>query len=80
MQGRMKGAALMLSVCAVALLMGWHFFSGTHCDMVSGTAPAVVSGEEWTVSEDGILEYQIATPQYNISPSWIDGNSTVSRV
>jgi len=80
MQGRMKGVALMLAVCAVALLMGWHYFSGTHYDMVSGTAPAVVSGEEWAVSEDGILKYQIATPQYNISPSWIDGNSTVSLV
>jgi dienelactone hydrolase len=62
---------LMLAVCIVALLIGWHYFSGTTID---------VSGEEWSVTGEGILNYQIAVPSYNISPASFEANSTISPV
>jgi dienelactone hydrolase len=65
---RRKGAGVMLLVGVIALLLGWHFF------------PDSTSAGQWTVSEEGILEYKVSTPQYNLSPPEDDGNSTLSAV
>lgn len=67
---RIKG--LMLAICVIVLIIGWHY--------LSSSAPATVSGQEWTVSDQGIVKYSIGTPQYNISQTKEDGNSTVSLV
>lgn len=63
-----KGTAVMLLVGVIALFLGWHFF------------PDSTSAGPWTVSENGILEYKVSMPQYNLSPSKDDGNSTLSAV
>lgn len=68
MQGRRKGAGLMLAVAAIALLWGWQFFSDS------------TSAGEWRVSEEGILELKVAIPPYNLSLPEDDGNSTLSSV
>lgn len=68
MQGRRKGAGLMLAVAAIALLLGWQFFSDS------------TSAGEWAVSEEGILELRVAIPQYNLSPPEDNGNSTLLSV
>jgi len=65
---RRKGAALMALVGVIALLLGWHFFSDS------------TSAGQWTVSQEGILEYIVSMPQYNLSPLEDDGNSTLSEV
>ncbi len=65
---RRTGKALMLLVGVIALLLGWHFFSGS------------TSAEQWTVSDEGILDYAVSMPQYNLSPPEDDGNSTLSTV
>lgn len=67
---RIKG--LMLAICAIVLIIGWHY--------LSSSTPATVSGQEWTVSDQGIVKYSIGTPQYNISQTREDGNGTVSLV
>ena len=68
---RRKGAGLMALVGVIALLMGWHFFS----DSISA-----VNDKDWTVSQEGILEYKVSMPQYNLSPPENDGNTTLSEV
>jgi hypothetical protein len=65
---RRKGAGVMLLVGVIALLLGWHFF------------PDSTSSGQWTVSDEGILEYKVFMPQYNLSPPEDDGNSTLSAV
>ncbi|MCK9442240.1 MAG: alpha/beta hydrolase [Methanothrix sp.] len=65
---RRKGTGLMLLVGVIALLLGWHFF------------PDSTSAGQWTVSDEGILAYKVSMPQYNLSPSEDDGNSTLSAV
>ena len=65
---RRKGTGLMLLVGVIALLLGWHFFSDS------------TSAGQWTVSDEGILEYKVSMPQYNLSPPEDDGNSTLSTV
>jgi len=65
---RRKGTGLMVLVGVIALLLGWHFFSDS------------TSAGQWTVSEEGILEYKVAMPQYDLSPPEDDGNSTLSEV
>ncbi|MDD2756303.1 MAG: alpha/beta hydrolase, partial [Methanothrix sp.] len=65
---RKTGIGLMLLVGVIALLMGWHFFSNSS------------SAGQWTVSDDGILDYIVSMPQYNLSPPQDDGNSTISTV
>jgi hypothetical protein len=65
---RRKGTGLMVLVGVIALLLGWHFFSES------------TSAWEWTVSDEGILEYKVSMPQYNLSPPEDDGNSTLSAV
>jgi fermentation-respiration switch protein FrsA (DUF1100 family) len=80
MQWRKKGFVLMLAVCAIALFIGWHYFSGAQSNAIGGTAKEAASGQEWNVSENGILQYQVTAPQYNVSPPRMDGNSTVSLV
>jgi uncharacterized protein len=65
---RRKGTGLMLLVAVIALLLGGHFFSDS------------MSAEQWAVSEDGILEYKVAMPQYNLSQSEYDGSTTLSEV
>lgn len=67
---RIKG--LMLAICAIVLIIGWH--------SLSSSTPAAGSGQEWAVSDQGIVKYSIGTPQYNISQTREDGNSTVSLV
>src|SRR5512137_3070367 len=68
MPERRKGTGLMLLVGVVALLMGWHFFSNSS------------SVGQWTVSDEGILDYIVSMPQYNLSAPEDDGNSTLSTV
>ena len=68
---RRKGAGLMAVVGVIALLLGWHFFS----DSISA-----VNDKDWTVSQEGILEYKVSIPQYNLSPPENDGNTTLSEV
>lgn len=68
MPERRNGIGLMLLVAVIALLLGWHFFSDS------------TSTGEWAVSEQGILEYRVAMPQYNLSPPENDGNTTLSEV
>lgn len=80
MQWRSKGFILMLAVCVIALFIGWQYFSGAHSDAISGAARGAVSSLEWNVSDNGILQYHVTLPQYNLSPPSIDGNSTVSLV
>jgi uncharacterized protein len=63
---RRKGTGVMLLAGVIALLLGWHFF------------PDSTSAGQWAVSDDGILEYKVSMPQYNISPPEDDGNSTLS--
>ena len=65
---RRKGTGLMVLVGVIALLLGWHFFSDS------------TSAGQWTVSDEGILEYKVSMPQYNLSPPEDDGNSTLSAV
>jgi dienelactone hydrolase len=65
---RRKGTGVMLLVGVIALLLGWHFF------------PDSTSAGQWTVSDEGILEYKVSMPQYNLSPPEDDGNSTLSAV
>jgi len=68
MPERWKGAGLMALVGVIALLLGWYFFSGG------------ISAGQWAVSQEGILEYKVSMPQYNLSPPEDDGNSTLSAV
>lgn len=65
---RRKGTGLMALVAVIALLLGWHFFSDS------------TSAGQWTVSDEGILEYKVSMPQYNLSPPENDGNTTLSAV
>jgi dienelactone hydrolase len=65
---RKTGIGLMLLVGVIALLLGWHFFSNSS------------SAGQWTVSDEGILDYVVSMPQYNLSPPQEDGNSTLSTV
>jgi hypothetical protein len=65
---RRTGIGLMLLVGVIALLLGWHFFSNSS------------SAGQWTVSDEGILDYVVSMPQYNLSPLEDDGNSTLSTV
>ena len=71
MLGRGKGTGLMFLVGVIALLLAWHFFS----DSTSS-----VNDRDWKVSDEGILEYKVSMPQYNLSPPEDDGNSTLSAV
>ena len=68
---RKTGTGLMALVFAIALILGWHFFP----DSISA-----VNGMDWTVSQEGILEYKVSMPQYNLSPLADDGNTTLSEV
>ena len=68
---RWKGAGLMALVGVIALLLGWHFFSDST---------SAVNDKDWTVSQEGILEYKVSMPQYNLSPPENDGNTTLSEV
>lgn len=65
---RKTGNGLMLLVGIIALLLGWHFFSDSS------------SAGQWAVSDEGILDYIVSMPQYNLSPPQDDGNSTISTV
>jgi uncharacterized protein len=67
MHGRKKSTALMLAACFIALLIGWHYLSG---------GPS----QDWAVSEEGLLEYGVVKPPFNISAANADGNSSVSLV
>jgi dienelactone hydrolase len=58
----------MLLAGVIALLLGWHFFSASS------------SAGQWAVSDDGVLDYTVSAPQYNLSPPEDDGNSTLSAV
>lgn len=68
---RRKGAGLMALVAVIALLLGWHFFSDST---------SALNSRGWTVSQEGILKYIVSMPQYNLSPSEDDGNTTLSAV
>ena len=68
---RRKGTGLMVLVGVIALLLGWHFFSDST---------SAVNDRDWKVSDEGILEYKVSMPQYNLSPPEDDGNSTLSAV
>ncbi len=68
MMERKTGKVLMLLVGVIALLLGWHFFSQSS------------SAGQWTVSDEGILDYVVSMPQYNLSPTEEDGNCTLSTV
>ncbi len=65
---RRAGKGIMLLAGVIALLLGWHFLSSSS------------SAGQWTVSDEGVLGYVVAMPQYNLSPSENDGNSTLSAV
>jgi dienelactone hydrolase len=67
-----KAKRLMLAICVIAVIIAWHF--------LSSSSPATVSGQEWTVSDQGIVKYIVSTPHCNVSQTKEDGNSTVSRV
>ena len=71
MPDRRKGAVLMLLVGVIALILGWYFFSDST---------SAVNGRDWKVSEEGILDYKVSMPQYNLSPLEEDGNTTLSEV
>lgn len=68
---RRKGTGLMVLAGVIALLLGWHFFSDST---------SAVNDRDWKVSDEGILEYKVSMPQYNLSPPEDDGNSTLSAV
>ena len=68
---RGKGTGLMVLVGVIALLLGWHFFSDST---------SAVNDRDWKVSDEGILEYKVSMPQYNLSPPENDGNTTLSEV
>ncbi|MCX6678618.1 MAG: acetylxylan esterase [Methanothrix sp.] len=68
MPKRWKGTGVMALVGVIALLLGWHFYSDS------------TSAGQWAVSEEGIIEYKVAMPQYNLSLPKGDGNSTLSEV
>jgi hypothetical protein len=71
MPQRRKGAGWMLLAAVVALLLGWYFFPDST---------SAENGRDWAVSEEGILEYKVSMPQYNLSPPENDGNTTLSDV
>ena len=71
MLGRGKGIALTALFAVIALLLGWQFFP----DSASS-----VSGSDWDVSDQGILEYKVSIAPHNLSRSEDDGNSTLSEV
>ena len=71
MPDRRKGAVLMILVGVIALILGWYFFSDST---------SAVNGRDWKVSEEGILDYKVSMPQYNLSPLEEDGNTTLSEV
>ncbi|MCU0637289.1 MAG: alpha/beta hydrolase [Methanothrix sp.] len=66
-----KSTALMLAVCLVALIIGWHTLSNVS---------SIFGGNDWDVTEEGLLEYRVVTPHFDISPPEIEGNSTISVV
>ncbi len=68
MSERRTGIGLMLLAGVIALLLGWHFVSN------------ISSAGQWTVSDEGILDYIVSLPQYNLSQPKDDGNSTLSTV
>ncbi|MDD4650729.1 MAG: acetylxylan esterase [Methanothrix sp.] len=68
MQERRAGKGILLIAGIIALILGWHFLSDSS------------SAGKWTVSEDGVLNYAISPPQYNLSPPRDDGSSTLSAV
>jgi fermentation-respiration switch protein FrsA (DUF1100 family) len=65
---RKPGIGIMLLAGVIALFLGWHFFPGSS------------SAGQWTVSDDGVMDYAVSPPQYNLSPPEDDGNSTLSSV
>lgn len=68
---RKNGTALLLAASVAALLIGWHFLSaGAHTS----------DSRDYAVSQEGLLEYKIASPPYNISPGKLEGNSSFSEV
>jgi len=71
MPDRGKGAGWMLLAAVIALLLGWHFFP---------ESTSAINGRDWAVSEEGILEYKVSMPQYNLSSPENDGNTTLSEV
>lgn len=66
-----KSTALMLAVSLVALLIGWHTLSNSY---------SIFGSKDWDVTEEGLLEYRVVTPHFNISPPEIQSNSTISLV
>lgn len=68
MMERRTGIGLMFLVGFIALFLGWHFFSDSS------------SAGQWTISDEGILDYIVSMPQYNLSTPQDDGNSTLSTV
>ena len=71
MLGRRKSTGLMALFAVIALLIGWQFFPD---------GASLVSGRDWAVSEEGILQYKFCIPPYNLSPSEDDGNTTLFEV
>jgi len=68
---RRNGTALLLAASIAALLIGWHFLSaGAHTP----------DNRDYAVSQEGLLEYRMASPPYNISPVKLEGNSNISEV
>ncbi|NTV77080.1 MAG: hypothetical protein HGA68_03655, partial [Methanothrix sp.] len=68
---RRNGTALLLAASIAALLIGWHFLSA------GGHTP---DNRDYAVSQEGLLEYRMASPPYNISPGNLEGNSSFSEV
>ena len=64
------GAVLLIAGIIVAMLMG---------SLNSGNT-SEINGEDWTVSDEGILSYSVSMPQYNLSEPKSDGNTTLSTV
>ena len=61
-------AALLITGIIIALLMG---------SLNSGNTTAI---NGWTVTNEGILDYSVSMPQYNLSGPINDGNTTLATV
>ena len=64
-------SGLMIIGLIILLSMGW---------LLSSDIELVLNGNDWRVTDDGILTYSVSIPKYDLSTPEEDGNTTLSRV
>jgi uncharacterized protein len=64
-------AGLLIIGVVISLLIGWIFFSDIGL---------ILSGDNWGVTNEGILTYSVSIPKYEISLPEKDDNATLSKI